>query len=59
MRTFRLATGARRNDPSVESNAVETLLSALGHLPVYQCKQADGANTRQHLGRLVELQGVR
>lgn len=30
VRTFRLATGARRNDPSVGPNAVETLLSALG-----------------------------
>lgn len=30
VRTFRLATGARRNDPSVGPNAVETLLAALG-----------------------------
>ena len=30
IRSFRLATGVRRGDPSVGPNAVETLLSALG-----------------------------
>ena len=30
VRTFRLATGARRSDPTVGPNSVETLLAALG-----------------------------